>query len=690
MLGKLFTLIIPYGSIAWRVGFMSAFFGATAAALVCLIVIRLVKNPVAGAIAGLAFAFSDEFWKQSNIAEVYTLNTFLIAACILILVVWQEARSKRLLYLFAVVYGLGLCNHHTMHFLGPVFGAFILSVQWRGWRPWKTYFAMVGVAFVVWLLIHLYLPVRAMADPAVNYGNPQTWNDFWAVVLRKRYAFGFDENPQSIARTLRQVIEVGRMFSHQFTPYLALVPLLGLYPLWKIDRRRFLFLVGLLAYIVAGFIYVLNFNFDRDSLWMNSVFFIPAYMVGAILVGTAFSFFLAKKKETKKKRFWVAMALCLAVPAVAVVANYRANDKSHYYFSHDYGMNILNTLEPNAIYFNNGDHEIYPLLYLQTVEGLRPDVTLGYKYGYPQAEFLKYLPPNFQKQDDLVLNEKAVDAIIEGVIAKSDRPVYMTSKQVLLGVPQAQIVNAGLIYQVVTPDQPAPERDYWADYTWHALDPAAARGDMTAETILAEYHLARGRDDFAQGNFEEGGEEMMAAAQIASTRKAMLHKIAWACGNYNLLDAAIMFGQMALEVDPDCPVSLRYMEIFCQAKGDYEAAKIYCERRLHMLQELHGMDNSDVATALNNLGVLLVSLDDLTAARDCFQKAYQLDLRGYGEDQPFTARDRHNLGVVLDRMGQTEAARQHMQAARTTMSQHVGEQHSFIQTMRDKKLLQME
>ena len=61
MLGKLFTIIVPYGSIAWRVGFMSAFFGATTAALLCLIVIRLSKSPIAGAIAGLAFAFSDEF-----------------------------------------------------------------------------------------------------------------------------------------------------------------------------------------------------------------------------------------------------------------------------------------------------------------------------------------------------------------------------------------------------------------------------------------------------------------------------------------------------------------------------------------------------------------------------------------------------------------------------------------------------
>ena len=232
MLGKLFTLIVPFGSIAWRVGLLSAVLGAGAAAVVCLIVIRLAKSRLAGCVAGLALAFSDEFWKQSTIAEVYTLNLFLIALCILILLVWQETRKTSLLYAFAAVYGLGLCNHHTMHFLGPVFGAFILSIEWRGWRCWRTYFAMVGVAFGVWLLVHLYLPLRAMADPAVNYGNPQTWESFWAVVLRKRYAFGFDENPQSIERTVRQFVEVVGMFGRQFTVWLAAAPLLGLYPLW--------------------------------------------------------------------------------------------------------------------------------------------------------------------------------------------------------------------------------------------------------------------------------------------------------------------------------------------------------------------------------------------------------------------------------------------------------------------------
>ena len=121
LLGKLFTCV-PHGTIAWRVNFMSAFFGAATVFLVTLLVIKLTRNRLAGVAAALALAFSGEFWEQSVIAEVYSLNAFFVAACVFFLVLWYQRRNDLILVAFAAVYGLSLCNHNTMHFLPPVRG----------------------------------------------------------------------------------------------------------------------------------------------------------------------------------------------------------------------------------------------------------------------------------------------------------------------------------------------------------------------------------------------------------------------------------------------------------------------------------------------------------------------------------------------------------------------------------------
>jgi hypothetical protein len=137
MAGKLFTYI-PYGTIAWRVNFMSAFFAAGTCFFLSLLTIKVTRSRLAALTAGLACAFSLEFWEQSTIAEVYTLNAFFMAACLYLLCVWYESRRTSLLLVFSLLYGLSLGNHNTMAFLGPLFIAFVLYIDREPWRRWMV------------------------------------------------------------------------------------------------------------------------------------------------------------------------------------------------------------------------------------------------------------------------------------------------------------------------------------------------------------------------------------------------------------------------------------------------------------------------------------------------------------------------------------------------------------------------
>ncbi|MCC8118488.1 MAG: DUF2723 domain-containing protein [Bacteroidales bacterium] len=70
----------------------------------------------------------------------------------------------------------------------------------------------------------------------------------------------------------------------------------------------------------------------------------------------------------------VACAIGLFVPIQMVSQTWDDHDRSHRYTTRDFGANYLNSLEPDAIIFTNGDNDTFPLWYSQEVEGLRTDV----------------------------------------------------------------------------------------------------------------------------------------------------------------------------------------------------------------------------------------------------------------------------------------------------------------------------
>ncbi|WP_106831746.1 glycosyltransferase family 117 protein [Parabacteroides pacaensis] len=70
----------------------------------------------------------------------------------------------------------------------------------------------------------------------------------------------------------------------------------------------------------------------------------------------------------------VASVLCLFVPIQMGAQNWDDHDRSGRYVARDFGANYLESCEPNAIIFTNGDNDTFPLWYNQEVEGVRQDV----------------------------------------------------------------------------------------------------------------------------------------------------------------------------------------------------------------------------------------------------------------------------------------------------------------------------
>ena len=73
----------------------------------------------------------------------------------------------------------------------------------------------------------------------------------------------------------------------------------------------------------------------------------------------------------------IALAIGLIAPALMAAQGWNDHDRSDRYNSVDSAKNLLNSLQPNAILFTNGDNDTFPLWYAQEVEGVRTDVRVA-------------------------------------------------------------------------------------------------------------------------------------------------------------------------------------------------------------------------------------------------------------------------------------------------------------------------
>lgn len=197
LMGKVWTMLIPFGSMAWRVNLFSAFGGALAAALTGLVVYQLSLeiNPAvsrlawAGAIvAGITLAMGLTFWQWSVIAGVRPFTVCFFALLTLQAVLWARQRRQgelqaawRTLCWLALTVGLSLTHHRTTLFYLP---SLILWIAWYDrslWRQPRRLFSLVGLALLP-LLLYLFIYFRGINHSPYSHEEIRDWQSFWFLI----------------------------------------------------------------------------------------------------------------------------------------------------------------------------------------------------------------------------------------------------------------------------------------------------------------------------------------------------------------------------------------------------------------------------------------------------------------------------------------------------------------------------
>lgn len=549
MLAHAFTWL-PFGNVAWRVNLMSAVFAALTVAVTYLLARKLSLPRWASTAAAMAFAFSRELWEQAVIAEVYTLNAFFFAACVLLLFLWQEGGRKSALLALAALYGVSLGNHNTMALVGPCFALYLLYIDRKPWLRWRLYGGAAVVALLSAALVHLYLPIRSAANPPVDWGNPETWESFWAVVTRSQYSFMFTEEPRSLGRMTRQTWELAKNYGQQFSPWMGVVALPGLALLTVRSGSRGRFLLLLLVWVTLGYLVLLNTKLEPESLWISTVFYIPSWLLVSLAMAASLAAVAGQLARFSPLVARVSPAVMVAVAALSpLLWNYRHNDRSQYFYADDFGRNILATLEPDALYFPTADHATFPVLYLQAVEGMRPDVFVGNKYGYPEPALYRDVP---ELMGIVGMPDREQTRRIEDHhIVAAKRPVYFSAPRSMAGLSGYSLVEEGLVFHVRKEgDAPAP-RDYWSGLTWRNEQTRHPVGELTADYIVTDRLVMQARVRLKEGAVADAEALFGQAASIAEGNKEVLNNIGSALAQAGQTEQGAEYFKQAIALDAD-------------------------------------------------------------------------------------------------------------------------------------------
>jgi 4-amino-4-deoxy-L-arabinose transferase-like glycosyltransferase len=376
LLARLFTLL-PLRDVAFRVNLFSAVSAAAAVAFLGAAIWVLTRHPVAAGGAALLFAWSETFWSQAVIAEVYALNAAFAALTFLLLFAWRERGGLGLLAAALVVYALSLGNHGSAVLFFPAL-VWIVAVTDRRALTGPRGLSVVVATLLLIVVQYLWLTLRARQHPPFCEHCPDTLPGLWRTVTGAQ--FGSQFFAFSPGEWARRVAGSGGLLLAEYGPLPVALGLLGIV-LQGVSRWRELVLLAL------AFAATVLFTMSYDIVdFVN--FLIPAYLVFAIWIGSGLAGLLewVSARLRRSRPLWrrsAALAGTLFIAGLALwalCANRAVVDESSDRAAMEEATALLNLLPEDAVLVLPPCCDFYSrsmaVLYLQQVEGLRSDVSL--------------------------------------------------------------------------------------------------------------------------------------------------------------------------------------------------------------------------------------------------------------------------------------------------------------------------
>ncbi len=401
VVGWVWSHLLPWGTVAWRMNLLSAVFGALAAALTYPTARRFLARThpdlslsaarLVGFLAALTFTVTPTLWSQAVQAEVYTLHALFTVALLYVCL----APGIRL-WLAALLFGLSLAHHSTTLLLLPGLGLYTWLEHGRALRDLRR-LAPAFLLIILPLGLYLYLPLRAPHTPYLNLSlSPERTLALYDNTLRGLVEFvqggPFGGSVDFSVNLVERLSMTARLLVAEIGWPGVILALVGL--VWLIHARRW----RILALTTPIYAAVVGFNLVY-LIGDIYVLFIPSYLLavlwaaaGVATVARYAGRWLARRGESPIRYAWergyqrmVGEIQQLAVALVVIpffllpvwwgaLHAERVSLRGETTAAEAWHAILAQPLPKGAVLVSNDRNEIMPLWYYQYVDGVRPDL----------------------------------------------------------------------------------------------------------------------------------------------------------------------------------------------------------------------------------------------------------------------------------------------------------------------------
>lgn len=662
--GKLFALI-PLGSIGFRVNLVSAFFGALTVFLVYLITLKVLNliasddegvegisgirpSFMGGIFSAFVVAFSYSHWSQSVVAEVYTLNAFLFSLMLYIfLISWKRKPSPSTahdnrnisnssnIFLLSFIVGVGFSNHQSIILSTPIFLLFFLLANRHSFFEPRRVF-LTSVFFLLGISIYIYLPIRSMQNPPLNWGNPQYLSNFIEVFLRRDYG---GLNPSNLS--WEGILYTLGTFDPLYEFTIPLICILAFGLTWFLKKKErqplFLFLSGLFIINLLGMATIMVTNLEPwafTRIPLIGKFFLIPYMIFALWCGIGFYAVYEGISQARSSRIryaypgrYLILILGVALIANLILGHYRDNDKSRHYYANNFGQYLLKSIKQVGVIFSINDNYINALDYFQNVGARRPDIVHINRAGLKQIDYLHQIRKDYPQLNVPLKKTSGTslkNTFIKEVVEKYSQsyPLYWVPHNDNKKVSK-RLVSEGVIFRVSdeTGVDAAREREFENRlirfYNSEARKEDPSYLDDYTIRAYSEIFLRLGLHYFEKGMFRKAVEEFKRVVIINPFFEGGHNNLGISLAKLGRRDLARRELQEAISINPLSPKVNSNMAIYHMQGGNFDEAIRYFNRSLKLKPQ-----NPE---AYNDQGYCYVQKGLFSEARMAWEKALKIN-----------------------------------------------------------------